>query len=91
MVTLNAALQVLGSHKRLTRIAHCLLGALVMLSSMGEAVLVLVRAGLAFDSRIAQTVQGWLLVKTRSVLPGQKTSSNGWKVSVVWPKMAPHC
>ena len=77
MITLNATLQVLGGHQRLTRMPYCLLGTLVMLSSMGEAVLVLARAGLTLDSRIAQTVQRWLLVKTRLVLPGQKTSSIG--------------
>ena len=48
-----------------------------MLPLIGEAVLVLARAGLKLDSRIAQTVQRWLLVKTRLVLPGQKTSSIG--------------
>ena len=62
-----------------------------MLSSMGEVVLALAWAGLVLYLRIAQTVQGWLLVKSRPVLLEQKTSGNDWIVHVASPKISPPC
>ena len=91
LIAVNAVLQVLGDHQRLTLIPYSLLRTLVMLSLIGVAVISLVRAGPTLDLRIAKTVQWWLLTKTRTVLPRQKTSSNGWEVCVVWPTMIPTC
>ena len=91
IIIINAVLQVLEDHQRLTRIPSCLLGTLGMLSLMGAVLLVIIRAGLTLDSRTAQPIQAWLLVKTRPVLPGHHSSSNGWKFCVAWMMGAPPC